>query len=76
VPSIVTAVTAVELDAPRAAPKDAWRLTLARFFADRAAVASLAVFTFVLVASFAGGPVVSALVGHNGFEQFPLRDQP
>lgn len=70
-PSIVTTVTAVELDAPRAAPRDAWRLTLGRFFADRAAVASLAAFVFVVFASFAGGPIVSALVGHNGFQQFP-----
>ena len=71
VPSIVTAVTAVELDAPRAAPRQAWRLTLGRFLSDRAAVASLVAFAFVLFASFAGGPIVSAIVGHNGFQQFP-----
>ena len=70
-PSIVIAVTAVELDAPRAAPRAAWRLTLGRFLSDRAAVASLVAFGLVLFASFAGGPIVSALVGHNGFQQFP-----
>ena len=64
-------MTAVELDAPRAAPRAAWRLTLGRFLSERAAVASLAAFAFVLVASFAGGPIVSAIVGHNGFQQFP-----
>jgi peptide/nickel transport system permease protein len=71
VPSIVTAVTAVEVDAPRAAPRAAWRLTLGRFLSERAAVASLVAFGIVLFASFAGGPIVSAIVGHNGFQQFP-----
>lgn len=71
VPSIVTAVTAVERDAPRVAPRAAWKLTLGRFLSDRAAVASLVAFAIVLFASFAGGPIVSAIVGHNGFEQFP-----
>ena len=70
-PSIVTAVTAVEVDAPRATPRAAWRLTLGRFLSERAAVASLVAFGFVLFASFAGGPIVSAVVGHNGFDQFP-----
>jgi len=64
--------TAVELEAPRpAAPKDAWALTLGRFLSQRSGVAALAVFGLVLLASFAGGPIVSALVGHNGFQQFP-----
>src|SRR5512146_1708887 len=71
VSSIVTAVTAVEVDGPRVAPRAAWRLTLGRFLADRAAVVSLVAFGIVLVASFAGGPIVSAVVGHNGYEQFP-----
>jgi peptide/nickel transport system permease protein len=71
VPSIVTAVTAVEVDAPRATPRAAWRLTLGRFLSERAAVASLVAFGFVLFASFAGGPIVSAIVGHNGYDQFP-----
>ncbi|HET7130401.1 MAG TPA: ABC transporter permease [Gaiellaceae bacterium] len=70
-PSIVTTVTAVDLDVPRAAPRDAWRLTLGRFFADRTAVAALVAFAFVLFASFAGGPIVSTIVGHNGFQQYP-----
>ena len=34
-------------------------------------MASLVAFCFVLFASFAGGPIVSAIVGHNGFQQFP-----
>jgi peptide/nickel transport system permease protein len=71
VPSIVTAVTAVDVDVPLVAPRAAWRLTLGRFLSDRAAVASLVTFAFVLFASFAGGPIVSAIVGHNGFQQFP-----
>jgi ABC-type dipeptide/oligopeptide/nickel transport system permease subunit len=29
------------------------------------------VFSFVIFTSFAGGPIVSALVGHNGFQQYP-----
>ena len=57
--------------APDAAPRDAWTLTLGRFLTDRGGVAALAVFALVVFASFAGGPIVSALVGHNGFEQFP-----
>jgi peptide/nickel transport system permease protein len=71
VPSIVITVTAVDVDAPLVAPRAAWRLTLGRFLSDRAAVASLVAFAFVLFASFAGGPIVSAVVGHNGFQQFP-----
>jgi peptide/nickel transport system permease protein len=46
-------------------------LTLGRLLADRAAVAALLAFGVVLFASFAGGPIVSAVVGHNGFDQFP-----
>jgi peptide/nickel transport system permease protein len=64
--------SAVELDAPRAAaPKAAWALTLGRFVSQRSGVAALVVFGLVLFASFAGGPIVSAVVGHNGFQQFP-----
>jgi peptide/nickel transport system permease protein len=46
-------------------------LTLGRFLADPAGVAALVAFAVALFASFAGGPIVSALVGHNGFEQYP-----
>ena len=47
------------------------RLTTARFLRDRVAVAGLAVFAFVAAASFGGGPLLSSLLGHNGFTQFP-----
>lgn len=42
-----------------------------RFRGDRSGLLALAVFVFVVFTSFAGGPVVSALVGHNGFDEFP-----
>ena len=65
-------MTAVDLQTARlTAPQSAWRLTLGRLLGDRAAVAALAAFAVVLVTSFAGGPAVSAVLGHNGFEQFP-----
>lgn len=63
-------MTALESEAARA-PKEAWRLTLDRFLADRAGLTALVVFALVVIMAFAGGPIVSALVGHNGFDQFP-----
>ncbi len=48
-----------------------WRLTLARFARDRWSVAAAAVFVFVVFTSFAGGPIASALLGHNGYTLFP-----
>ncbi len=65
-------MTAVaEVEGPRARPKEGWALTLGRFLSSRSGVLALVVFSFVLFASFAGGPIVSAIVGHNGFDQFP-----
>ena len=63
-------MTALELEGAEE-PRDAWRLTLGRFLADDAGLFALGVFGLVLLASFAGGPIVSAIVGHNGFDQFP-----
>lgn len=59
------------VEAPRVAPKEGWALTFGRFLASRSGVVALVVFAVVLFASFAGGPIVSAIVGHNGFQQFP-----
>ncbi|HZQ81054.1 MAG TPA: ABC transporter permease [Gaiellaceae bacterium] len=47
------------------------RLTLARFRRDRWSVAAAVVFALVVLVSFAGGPLVSRLEGHNGYDQFP-----
>jgi ABC-type dipeptide/oligopeptide/nickel transport system permease subunit len=48
-----------------------WQLTLARFLGDRWSVAALVIFLLVLVASFAGGAILGAIVGHNGDTPFP-----
>ena len=57
----------------RAAPRvrKPWQLTVARFLHDRWSVAALALFLLVLVASFAGGAILGAIVGHNGDTPFP-----
>lgn len=47
------------------------RIMCRRFAADRWSLAAAIVFAFVLLASFAGGPAVSRIEGHNGFDQFP-----
>lgn len=46
-------------------------ITLRRFAADRWSLAAAIVFAFVLLASFAGGPIASRALGHNGFDEFP-----
>ena len=48
-----------------------WRLALGRLFRDRWSFASAVVLALVLLLSFAGGPVTSRILGHNGFDQFP-----
>lgn len=48
-----------------------WALTLARLWRDRLSAAAACAFAIVVLASFAGGPVASKLLGHNGFDQFP-----
>jgi peptide/nickel transport system permease protein len=47
------------------------RITGRRFARDRWSLAAAVVFAAVLLGSFAGGPIVSRAVGHNGFDQFP-----
>lgn len=47
------------------------RLALQRLRNDRWSVAALWMVGIILLVSFAGGPVVSRLVGHNGYELFP-----
>jgi peptide/nickel transport system permease protein len=46
-------------------------LTWRRFARDRWSLVAAVVFAGVLLVSFAGGPIVSRAVGHNGFDQFP-----
>jgi ABC-type dipeptide/oligopeptide/nickel transport system permease subunit len=48
-----------------------WRIALARLFRDRWSLVAAVAFSFILVVSFAGGPVASRILGHNGFDQFP-----
>ena len=38
---------------------------------DRWTLAAACVFAAMLLASFSGGPVVSRILGHNGYDQFP-----
>jgi ABC-type dipeptide/oligopeptide/nickel transport system permease subunit len=38
---------------------------------DRLSTAAAIIFTLIVVISFAGGPIASRLLGHNGFDQFP-----
>jgi hypothetical protein len=54
-----------------AVPRPGWRLTLDRLAHDGTACTALIVLAAVVFLSFAGGPIVSSAVGHNGFEQFP-----
>jgi peptide/nickel transport system permease protein len=51
--------------------RSGWRLTARRFFRDRVAVVGLAAFLLVAVTSFGGGPLLSSIVGHNGYTLFP-----
>jgi ABC-type dipeptide/oligopeptide/nickel transport system permease subunit len=48
-----------------------WRATWRRFRRDRWALAAALVFAVMIVASFAGGPIASAVLGHNGTDVFP-----
>ena|SRR5581483_8975662 len=47
------------------------RLALARLFRDRWTLVSAIVLAVVLFMSFAGGPIASRILGHNGYDQFP-----
>jgi peptide/nickel transport system permease protein len=48
-----------------------WRLTVVRIRRDRWTMGSLIVVAAVLILSFAGGPIASRILGHNGFDQLP-----
>ena len=46
-------------------------LTWARLCRDRWSLGALCVVVAILLVSFAGGPVASRILGHNGYDQFP-----
>lgn len=48
-----------------------WRLTAARIRRDRWSLAAACVFAVIVFASFAGGPIGSAFLGHTASDQFP-----
>ncbi len=48
-----------------------WRLTWDRFRRDRLSLLAACVFAGVVFASFAGGPIASAILGHTSADQFP-----
>jgi ABC-type dipeptide/oligopeptide/nickel transport system permease subunit len=48
-----------------------WRLTWDRFRRDRVSLVAACLFAGVVFASFAGGPVASAILGHTSIDQFP-----
>ncbi len=48
-----------------------WRLTLARFRRDRFSLVAACLFAGIVFASFAGGPIASAVLGHTSVDQFP-----
>jgi len=52
-------------------PPGPWRLTLRRLRSDRASVAAAVTFAVIVVLSFAGAPIGTALLGHNSTDQFP-----
>ena len=54
-----------------AAPEGPWRLTLRRIRRDRLTLAAASLFAFIVFCSFAGGPIASAILGHNSTDQFP-----
>jgi peptide/nickel transport system permease protein len=66
----VATVEAVET-LPATRPAGAWRIALRRLKRDKVAMASAATLVLVLVACFAGGPIVSKLVGHGPDDIFP-----
>ena len=52
-------------------PRGPWRLTWDRFRRDRLSLTAACLFAAIVVVSFAGGPIASAAVGHNGTDLFP-----
>jgi peptide/nickel transport system permease protein len=68
----VVDAAAATVSRPVATPtRSHWRLTLGRFRRDRWSVAAAVVFAAILFASFAGGAIASAALGHNGTDLFP-----
>jgi ABC-type dipeptide/oligopeptide/nickel transport system permease subunit len=47
------------------------RTTVARLTDDRWSLAALVIVSVIVIMSFAGGPIASRLLGHNGFDQLP-----
>jgi len=68
----VADAAAATVSRPVATPtRSQWRLTLRRFGRDRWSVAAACVFVVILFASFFGGAIASAALGHNGTDLFP-----
>lgn len=65
------AVADPSLAALVAEPKSAWRFGWARFRRDRWSLAALCVLVVIVVVSFAGGALASAVLRHNGSDIFP-----
>jgi peptide/nickel transport system permease protein len=51
--------------------RSSFRLTWRRLRRDRWSVGALSVVAAIVFASFAGGPIASRVLGHNGYDQFP-----
>jgi peptide/nickel transport system permease protein len=60
-----------EAAAVRAGPVGVWRLAWRRLRRDKVAVASVVVLAVIGLASFAGGPIASQLLGHGPNDIFP-----
>jgi ABC-type dipeptide/oligopeptide/nickel transport system permease subunit len=52
-------------------PPGPWRLTLTRLRRDRASVTAAVILLVIVILSFAGAPIGSAILGHNSTDQFP-----
>ncbi|HEV7566432.1 MAG TPA: ABC transporter permease [Microbacteriaceae bacterium] len=48
-----------------------WQVASSRFRRDRWSSVGAGVFVVIVLLSFAGGPVLSRVLGHNGYDQFP-----
>jgi peptide/nickel transport system permease protein len=66
----VATVEAVET-LPATRPAGAWRIALRRLKRDKVALASASVLVLVVFACFAGGPILSKVVGHGPDDIFP-----
>jgi ABC-type dipeptide/oligopeptide/nickel transport system permease subunit len=52
-------------------PPGPWRLTFDRLRRDRASVVAAVILAVIVILSFAGEPIGSAILGHNSTDQFP-----